>query len=287
MNKQNCDLWIFPAQDRWGYESEVKFIGTIHDLMHRYEKFPELIDNGQGRARDILYSNICKYSSLVLVDSEMGKKHVLECYNVKGSKVKVQMFSVPDYILEEKFVDVKGKYSLPEKYLFYPAQFWAHKNHKNLIDAILKVKQQNKEICIVFSGSKEKEYYKIQDYVFRHKLEENVIFVGYIQDEEMASMYRVSCGLVMASFCGPTNIPPLESLYLKVPCAVADVYAAREQLGDSVLYFDPSCVESISVSIQRLWNSRELPSSAGEIRNKYSKANFKESLSHIVLDCIV
>ena len=82
INKENCDIIIFPSQENLSSKIYAKSITSIHDLMHRYEsKFKEYNFFEKIR-RDYKYVNICKYSDKILVDSLIGKKHVIESYNV-------------------------------------------------------------------------------------------------------------------------------------------------------------------------------------------------------------
>ncbi len=50
---EECDLWIFPSQDRWSYHVPVPALVTIYDLNHRYNKqFPEVSANGLYEKRE-------------------------------------------------------------------------------------------------------------------------------------------------------------------------------------------------------------------------------------------
>ena len=124
---------LFPSQECYAAFQKTPAISVIHDLMHRYEVFPEVKD--EYYAREQLYDSICNASVGIFVDSHVGKCQVIECYGkVHDSKVYVLPFTAPQYLYYE--CEKKPKQFLPEKYVFYPAQFWQHKNHINLIKAI-------------------------------------------------------------------------------------------------------------------------------------------------------
>ena len=64
VSRAQCDLWIFPAQDIVTYQAPVAALGTIHDLMHRYEpRFPEVSDHGRFHARERRFRNICRWAA--------------------------------------------------------------------------------------------------------------------------------------------------------------------------------------------------------------------------------
>ena len=39
-------------------------------------------------------------------------------------------------VSEEEKARLRAKYGLPAQFLFYPAQFWQHKNHRGLFEAL-------------------------------------------------------------------------------------------------------------------------------------------------------
>ena len=74
----------------------------------------------------------------------------------------------------------------------------------------------------------------------------------------MPEFYRRARAMVMPTFFGPTNIPPLEAFALGCPVAVSNIYGIPEQVGDAALLFDPNSVEEIADCIERLWQDDAL-----------------------------
>jgi glycosyltransferase involved in cell wall biosynthesis len=254
--QQNCDLWIFPVQDFWPTQFPVPMIAAVHDLMHRYEsRFPEVSAHGRFRFRETYLSDICKQARGLLVDSELGKAQVHESYGVPVKKIFVLPYVIPDYLRDYQATsDFASRYTLPHRYLFYPSQFWQHKNHMGLIRAIAKVKEKFPDVHAVFAGSKTREYPRILSAVESLGLQGNVTFLGYVPDRDMPELYRRARALVMPTFFGPTNIPPLEAFVLGCPVAVSRIYAMPEQVGDAALLFDPNSTEEMASCIGQLWS---------------------------------
>ena len=73
-----------------------------------YDEYVYLFAN-----REYLYSNMCKFSLGVLVDSELGVKQAVESYQQNPSKFYPLPYTVPDYILDYEKIDVNSKYALP------------------------------------------------------------------------------------------------------------------------------------------------------------------------------
>ena len=100
--------------------------------------------------------------SLVICESNYVKQDVIRFLKVPDRKIKVLPAPPPRYIREvkiseDKLKQVREKYSLPGQYLFYPAQFWYHKNHIKLLESIKLIKSKyNISIPVIFVGSKKK-----------------------------------------------------------------------------------------------------------------------------------
>lgn len=258
--RQRCHAWIFPAQETWTYLLPVPSLGTIFDLMHRYERrFKESSGYGLYRCREKHYWNMCRWSKGVFVDSEVGKHHVMESYGLDAGRIHVLPFVPPKYrgtpTASQAF---NARYTLPRKFFFYPAQFWEHKNHKALVSAAARLKREIPDLNLVFVGSKKNGYPSTIELVHRLDLTKNIHFLGYVPDADMPELYRRARALLMPTYYGPTNIPPLEAMSLGCPVAASRIYGMPEQLGDAALFFDPTSVEQIAQAMKSLWSDDDL-----------------------------
>lgn len=285
--RQGCDLWIFPAQDVLTYALPSATIGVIHDLMHRHERqFQEVSGWGLYWRRERHYRNLCANARAILVDSRIGKAHVLEAYPVPAQRVHVLPFVAPDYINDTSPIDFDSRYSLPPKFLFYPAQFWEHKNHARLLEALAEAIESVPDIHLVLAGSKKNAYSTVLDTIDKLNLRDRVHILGYIPEEDMSAFYRKARALVMPTFFGPTNIPPLEAMAVGCPMALSNIYAMPEQVGDAAIFFDPTSVADIAAAIVSLATDDALCarlSAAGKLRSsKWGQSQFNAGLNEII-----
>lgn len=283
-----CDLWIFPSQDALSYQIPVPSVAVIHDLMHRYERrFPEVSADGEYERRERHYGRVCYWSQGVLVDSEAGKQQVIESYAASPGKIHVLPYAPPRYVEGEGKPPAE---TVPEKFIFYPAQFWKHKNHENLLLALSLLKAEHGlEINLVLAGSKKNGYETAVTLAEKLGLSKNVFFLGYVPNETVVWLYRRARALVMPTFFGPTNIPPLEAFASGCPVAVSGIYGMPEQVGDAALLFDPTSVGEIARQVEKLWTDDALCSQlaergrlrAGRFGQTAFNARFKEILDRI------
>lgn len=258
--EQKPDICVFPSQEAfWGYITKVRSIVAIHDLMHRYErKYKEVSNYGKYIHKENHFINICKHSIGIMVDSELGKRHVHESYQFPLENIYVLPYIPQESINNgDNNIDI-NKYKLPSKYILYPAQFWPHKNHIRLIKAIYYLKNDLPDIHLVLVGSKKNEYKSVAKLVLELNLDDVVLFMGYVPERDLMEFYKRATAMVMPTFFGPTNIPPLEAFAVGCPVAVSNVYGMPELVGDAGLLFDPTNVEDIANVIKRLWLQDDL-----------------------------
>lgn len=260
-----------------------KVIRPIHDLMHRYEpQFKEI--SSTYSSRETVFKGAVRISDTVLVDSELGKLQLKECYYNKKHfpNVEVLPFVAPRHINEkmEEYIET------PPKYVFYPAQFWEHKNHVNLIKALIRVKEKHKDINLVLVGSEKNALKRIKEMIQENDLQKNVYILGFVSNEQITYLYKHAVALVMPSYFGPTNIPPLEAMALGCPVIVSNKYAMGEQVGNAGLLFDPDSPDEIAECILRIWDDSDLRQKLirrGYQRiEKWTERDFKNTFVQIV-----
>ena len=155
--------------------------------------------------------------------------------------------------------------------MFYPAQFWAHKNHVYLIEGLLALEEScGQKVGAIFSGGDQGTRSYIEEYVINTGLQDRVRFVGFVPDHELLELYLQSIALVMPTYFGPTNLPPLEAFHLGVPVLYPDLDGLRDQVDDAALLMDLSDPESMALHLSNLLSDSDL-------RNKLVAAGFRRA----------
>ncbi|OGT07455.1 MAG: hypothetical protein A2103_04265 [Gammaproteobacteria bacterium GWF2_41_13] len=251
--KKKVDLMIFPGAsfDAALYWGEQIFMFT--DIAHIfYPHFPEVSSNGELRRRHLLFNYGIKQATQVVVDSNQLRLDVGEYYHANLSKINVLYQTRSQTLNFDDNSDdcVQFKNILPKKYLFYPAQLWEHKNHKNLLLAMKIVLEADNDVFLILSGAKKEGSEKIFSLIENLNIPKNVKYLGYVTDQFMPILYKNALMLVMPTYFGPTNIPTLEAFYFGCPAVISDLPGVREQTGKAALLFDPDSPEDIANKIQ-------------------------------------
>ena len=241
--------------------SNIPYIFTFWDAGHLdILEFPEVSYNGQFNTREFNFTRSLKKSYKVIVDLEWGKQNIIKKYNLDEKRIEVLKF-LPNIRINkaETPVRIKEKYKLKNDYIFYPANFWAHKNHMYILKAI-KILREKKhiDIDVIFSGSDQGNLEYILNKAKEFKINDLIHYIGFVPNEEMPSLYKQSLSLVMPTYLGPTNIPPLEAFAYETPVCYSDMPFFREQVGDSVFFMDLRDSSSLVKNILTIQNDKQI-----------------------------
>ena len=260
---QDLQLDLVWFTDPFAEVLPVPYLATVWDLEHRKQPyFPEVSRTGMTwEARERLYSRVLPRAAGILTGTETGRDEIVHYYRVNPANVIVNPFPTPTFVADEATLagrgdhEVLAAYGLAPGFLLYPAQFWPHKNHVNLLHALKILETQyNLSPPLVLTGADKGNLYHVQGVINQLDLLTRVRLLGFIPDADLAALYRTAAMTVFPSFFGPDNLPPLEALYHGCPVVVSDIPGARDQLGDAVEYFDPTDPDRIAEQIARVLN---------------------------------
>ena len=251
--------------------------------------FPEIMNRFKGRYN---YYNIrILQSMLVFVESEAGKQELLKYTPLGEHKIRV----VPIFgggivdlnVCKERVHTILNKWNVKSRHYFlYPAQYWAHKNHYGLLKGFRLYVLKRPDVKLVLCGSDKGNKQYVCDTIHKLCLDDNVIVCDFVSDEELSVFYRNSLALVMASYFGPTNMPPIEAMDMGIPVACSDIAGHREILEDAGVYFNPQDYESIGQSLLEITNNREKYVKLINERKSKSKFNIDYALKRID-ECLI
>lgn len=256
-----CNIVHFPYQ-----EYVVCSLPTVfnpHDLQHLH--LPWCFKPWDITEREGLFPPACRVATSIAVASEWMKNDIVRQYGIDPSKIFVipwgaptEAYPVPD---EQQLADVKKKYDLPDKYLFYPSMLWKHKNHIRLLRALANLRDTGgKLIYLVCSGRKTEDFNEINHTIEGLNLIEQVRFIGLIPSQELRSVYSQCTGVIVPTLFEAASGPVFEAWKEGKPAACASVTSLPEQVGNAAYLFDPYRVESIADAAIRLWEDTKLKS---------------------------
>lgn len=256
--------------------NEINFIVNLYDLNFKFNNyFPEYKNENIFNDTKSLVTKSVDRAYKILVDSDRTKNELNNLFNCPYEKITVYPFSSHLPSLWENYkhkFDIKNllanlKIKKDEKFFFYPAQFWAHKNHRYIIDAAIELKTKyNSNFKIIFSGSEKGNYKFINYLITKNNLKENFIIFDYLTSDEVLALYFKCKALIMPTYVARSTLPLYEAFYFKIP-VIYSKNILDQKLEEFVLTVDLSNPKDLS---EKLFKFDTLNN---EINNKTKNAH--------------
>ena len=272
LQKHAIDLVIFLGPSRLiPLVGDVNYIISSWDLSHREDcEFPEVRVQEIYFTRELWIRTFYHRAMCIIVDSDFSKNQLSSWYGIEPKKIVPIPFEPNQKILKKskgnsRVCDVKINSIL------VPAQFWSHKGHVWIIEAVTNLRKSGFEnFCVNFVGGDRKGAAdRLKNLVCALELENYIKFHGFVSDSEMAVFYTDADILLFPSYFGPTNLPPLEGALHNIPVVMPNKISFTEFYGDSFYFFDIGDSSSLS----------DILASLLEHRPKVNYANFLNKLS--------
>ena len=268
---------------------KIPFVATNWDIAHKSTfYFPEIsriIDQ-----REEWYQNILPKALAVFCESEAGKKELIKYYQFEEKKIMIQPL-VPGPVIdndlaESNQIEILNKFNLTKrKFFFYPAQFWVLKNHKTLVDAFHLLLKKHKNLKLVLTGSDKGNFAYIKRICMSLKIEESVIMPGFVDNDQLYTLYVNAIAMVMPTHLGPTNMPILEAMALNCPVLCSNLEGHIELLGNQDQTFPPFDKEGlISIMESLVIDNDHRENIIRFQRKRYAKSNFNKdfTVDHLI-----
>jgi glycosyltransferase involved in cell wall biosynthesis len=254
-------VWFLSAQpDR----TDMPFMTVVWDLQHRATPwFPELSARGIWDRRDAQHRWFLQRATRIITGTQVGREQLTKFFQIPAENILILPHPTPSYAFQKTATAPSGtieRLGLRPPYVLYPAQFWPHKNHVNLLLAIADLKRKGTAVSLALVGSDQGNRQFVADAASREGISDQVHFLGFVERNVLVELYRRAAALTYVSWCGPENLPPLEAFALGCPVVASRIPGADEQLGEAALLCEPGDPQSISGAIAQVLADAELRS---------------------------
>jgi glycosyltransferase involved in cell wall biosynthesis len=275
----NIDLVIFTACGECPLRiADHPFIITIWDQFNRdLPEFPQVYTDRLFELLEKVPRAMLTRALAVIVESRSGADRIANLYHVDPRRI-IELPFVPSLGVRRHARGgglatvemVSRKYDLPARYVFYPSFPAAEKNHLYLLEGLIALKRRHGIVldAVFCGGGAPLDWVTVVRQVQALGLTAQVKFLGFVPDADIPALYEGALALVMPTYSGPTNLPPLEAVSLGCAAICSDLPAFREQMGDAALYCDLADVSSLADRVAALIQDPTL-------RDRLRKAGFK------------
>lgn len=257
LRKNNIDV-IFPSNLSLG-----KGVGAINWMPDfQFMHLPELYTESQLKSMSKKLHNYFESVSIIILSSHDARKD-FKVFSPKFlHKTRVMNFvaHVPENLYELDFNKISIKYNLPKDFIYLPNQFWKHKNHLMVFEALKILKDEGIKPFIVCTGNpsdKRRPLYfaEILETISLLGIREQVIFLGLIPHNDLYSLIRQSkCVLNPSHFEGWSTTVE-ESKSVGKGMILSDLNVHKEQSPDSSFFFDRYDKEDLAKKIKEVWKN--------------------------------
>lgn len=256
LKKNKIDLLFSPFGAMCYKTPSVPVVSIIYDTL--FLKFPTHFPPSEIKNRTKILEGIIEHSTKIICISNFTKNSILQIFPNISDKIKTIYINLRNEkskkLINNKNI-LEGYSLLDRNYIFYPANFWQHKNHEMLMMAFNIFKRNDTSgLKLVFTGSDSLR----KNFLSKYNLNEDIIFLDYLNQLNKDAIFNSCKGLIFPSLYEGFGMPIVEASMLDVPIALSNIEAHKE-IGsgiDNLEFFNPYDLKSIVEAFEFLRDAK-------------------------------
>lgn len=238
--------------------SKIPALGWIADFQHLH--FPEFFSDRELQDRNLAFSRLAERSARVILISESARRDFEGFVPQWADKARVlhPLTVIPDAVYNSDPDSVCTLYHLPRKFVFLPNQFWKHKNHIAVFQAVKILKEKGLSVSLVCSGYSgdyrhSTLFSELLLEISRLDIRDQVALLGVLPRDHVFQLMRRSICVVNPSQFEGYGMTVDEAQSLGKPMLLSDIPAHREQNPAGAVFFDALNSEELAEKMENIW----------------------------------
>jgi len=237
------DIQVLSHSPHLGVQSVVATVGWIGDFQHMH--FPTLFSAEELRRRDSAFMSLCLRSTKLIVSSNCALADLSKFCPNQAHKANVLQFVAPAPLdgapsLEE----LQATYDFDSPFFLLPNQFWAHKNHRVVIEALRELRDKTPEIRILATGMthdyRNPAFFDLlMEYAAECRVLDTFRVLGPIPYPHLMGLMQHSIAVINPSKFEGWSTTVEESKSMGKRIILSDIPVHREQKPSLGLFFNP------------------------------------------------
>jgi len=284
MYKSRADVFLCCAFPGPILMWDKRVISIVHDLTPF--KYGETMAKDAMRTWRLLIRHAIRTNGLILYDSRTVMEEVKNLFHRRKNSVAIPL-GVD--IAERADNSILEKFNLEKDSFFLSVStLEPRKNLKYLLKAFAQMEKSSNLKLVLTGGSG----WKLEDAIgtVAQDLEKNVVFTGYVSDEELKALYQNANCFVSSSVYEGFGLPVVEALRNDLPVLISDIPVYREITDNKAVYFGLENPENLKKCLEQAiatdMRSTEQFAQLKEFTVRYTWDNYVEQLNHLLLERI-
>ncbi len=256
-NRSNLDVTLPIA-----HELACRWVGWIPDFQHRY--LPELFAERELASRKTGIETLCREAPAIVFSSQCAVDDFRKFHPDAAARPELLHFctsAVPAWF-EGNPAAVQAQFHLPERFVLVSNQFWQHKNHRVVFDALALLRDRGISVNVVCTGqtsdNRNRDYFNtVLRLIHEHGLASQVFILGLIERAEQIQLMRRSVAVVQPSFFEGWSTVLEDARALGKTVFASNIGVHQEQSVPRSRFFDPASSESLATLLGAAWPSLE------------------------------
>lgn len=245
------DLLFCPFTAPAFYEPGVPVVCTIYDL--QYASYPAFFEKEEIIQREHTFIEACRRATVLTAISDYSRETAIHHGKLDPAQIRTiylrmaQRFRIPQHGYDEGILNTLGL--VARRYMLFPANFWQHKNHEMLLIAFSMAMNSGSlptDMKLVCTGAPGPRQDWLKSAVCSMGLTDQVLFPGYLADEELGVVMQQAAGLIFPSLYEGFGLPVIEAMATGLPVACSNTTSLPEVVGNAAILFDPRIPEQIA-----------------------------------------
>jgi glycosyltransferase involved in cell wall biosynthesis len=236
-----------------------RYASWIYDFQHKH--LSHLFSQYEIAKRDRVFLQVARQDSTVIFSSRNAASDFHMFYPQAISKPEVLSFRVhpePSWY-EGDPVAVQKEYTLPDRFFLVSNQFWTHKNHLVVFEALKLLREHSVFPRVVCTGSlydyREPDYSNtILQTIHKLGVAGQVYLLGLTPRADQIQLLRRCLAVIQPSLFEGWNTVVEEARCLAKPIFLSDIAVHREQNPPKSIFFPPNSPETLEGILEGGWD---------------------------------
>ena len=278
-----------------GRRAVLPAIAWITDFQHR--RLPEFFDARERRTRDQQFLEQCEHAALIIVSSHAAHRDLQEFRASAAGKARVLHFvaSVPEAGQLPSREALARKYAIAAPYFFLPNQFWTHKNHAVVIEALAMLKREGRSLTVLATGNtrdyrQPAHFPRLQARAAELGLAHEFRPLGVVPYLDLMGLMQHSIAVINPSRFEGWSTTVEEAKSLGKAVILSDQEVHREQAPAGGAYFDPDDARALARLLLEHYATRDDAAHAARAEDarrklRQRRIEFARRYQEIVIEC--